>query len=446
MATWSMWPGAAASGGVVDVRVTDAPEWEARTKRVPCSTEALIAKDAVTLAEADAHGAIDWDKEIGMPATTTAEMQGRFTNLARAVSDLTESLTPGAQETNAASTGDLTEHAAQELDRFAQACGAAHMVFESAAKITFILTTDNPPPREHRIPDLLAAQPTWVRDAFSAAARSVDLVELARWHEAANYVGDWAPQLDAPPPGLNPDASVMRLREDDLHRCRAGYYGLVNHVDDQVSRLLKGFRESGLLDDTFVLFTSDHGEMLGDHNLFRKTWPYEASIRVPFLARAPEWMDCTAGLTIQRPVGLQDVMPTILDVAGAAIPGSVDGASVLPYMRGDAPAWRDYLHGEHTACYEPDQGNQWVTDGHEKLVWYTQTGEQQFFDLDTDPLEMRNATADADARDRITVWRQRLIDELTGRPEGYVKDGHLVAGRAELRPEQLQPATNQVSA
>ncbi|MDE0133366.1 MAG: nucleotidyltransferase domain-containing protein [Acidimicrobiaceae bacterium] len=180
-----------ASGCVVDVLVTDAPEWEARTKRVPCSTEALIAKDAVTLAEADAHGAIDWDKEIGMPATTTAEMQGRFTNLARAVSDLTESLTPGAQETNAASTGDLTEHAAQELDRFAQACGAAHMVFESAAKITFILTTDNPPPREHRIPDLLAAQPTWVRDAFSAAARSVDLVELARWHEAANYVGDW---------------------------------------------------------------------------------------------------------------------------------------------------------------------------------------------------------------------------------------------------------------
>ena len=154
------------------------------------------------------------------------------------------------------------------------------------------------------------------------------------------YVGDWAPQLDAPPPGLNPDASVMRLREDDLHRCRAGYYGLINHVDDQISRLLKGYRESGLLDDTLVLFTSDHGEMLGDHNLFRKTWPYEGSIRVPFLARAPEWMDCTAGLSVDRPVGLQDVMPTILDAGGVPIPESVDGASVLPFMRGDSPAWR----------------------------------------------------------------------------------------------------------
>ena len=260
------------------------------------------------------------------------------------------------------------------------------------------------------------------------------------------YVGDWAPQLDAPPPGLNPDASVMRLREDDLHRCRAGYYGLVNHVDDQVSRLLKGFRESGLLDDTFVLFTSDHGEMLGDHNLFRKTWPYEASIRVPFLARAPEWMDCTDGLTIERPVGLQDVMPTILDAAGVPIPDSVDGASVLPYMRGDSPAWRDYLHGEHTACYEPDQGNQWVTDGHEKLIWYTQTGQEQFFDLDADPSEMHNALNDTDASDRVALWRQRLIDELAARPEGFVSDGRLVAGQQELRPDQLQPATNRASA
>lgn len=180
-----------ASGCVVDVLVTDAPEWATRTKRVPCSTEALIAKDAVTLAEVDTHGVIDWDKEIGMPATPTGELQERFKNLATAVSDLTETLTPGTQETNAASTGDLTEHTDLELDRFAQACSASHMVFESAAKITLVLTTDTPPPREHHIPELLAGQPPWVNDAFTAAARNVDLVELSRWHEARNYAGRW---------------------------------------------------------------------------------------------------------------------------------------------------------------------------------------------------------------------------------------------------------------
>ena len=180
-----------ASGCVVDVLVTDAPEWATRTREVPCSSEALIAKDAILLADASRHGMIDWAKEIGMPATPTAELQERFADLARAVSDLTQHLAPGAQEATAASTGDLTEHAAQELDRFSRACAAAHMVFESAAKITLILTTDTPPPREHDIGELLAEQPAWVHDGFAAAARSIDLAELARWHGARNYAGHW---------------------------------------------------------------------------------------------------------------------------------------------------------------------------------------------------------------------------------------------------------------
>ena len=75
-----------------------------------------------------------------------------------------------------------------------------------------------------------------------------------------------------------------------MHHCRAGYYGLVNHVDMQLNRLFQYMRDRGLLYDTFIMFVSDHGEMLGDHHLFAKTWPYEASVRVPFLARAPQSM------------------------------------------------------------------------------------------------------------------------------------------------------------
>lgn len=180
------------SGCAVDVMVTDAPEWATRTTRVPCSTEALIARDAVTLADVDVHGVIDWDKEIGMPATPAAELQQRFSNFSGAVSDLSESLVPGARETAAAARGDLTEHADQEYRRCVRACSAAHMVFESAAKITLILTTGTPPPREHHVPALLASQPAWVRDAFSAAASNIDLVKLDEWHQAEAYI-DMAP-------------------------------------------------------------------------------------------------------------------------------------------------------------------------------------------------------------------------------------------------------------
>ena len=181
----------AVSGCAVDVIVTDAPEWATRTTGVPCSTEALIAKDAITLADTDQHGDIDWDKDIGMPATPTAELQERFADLARAVSNLNAHLRPGGEEADAAARGDLTEHTAQELDRFAQACSAAHMVFESSAKITLILTVGTPPPREHRIPKLLATQPQGVSDAFDDAARNIDLVKLSDWHQAQHYAGHW---------------------------------------------------------------------------------------------------------------------------------------------------------------------------------------------------------------------------------------------------------------
>ena len=100
----------------------------------------------------------------------------------------------------------------------------------------------------------------------------------------------------------------VHLDPAPMHHCRAGYYGLVNHVDMQLNRLFQYMRDKGVLNDTFIMFVSDHGEMLGDHHLFAKTWPYEASVRVPFLARAPRWMDFPREVEVAAPVGLQDVM------------------------------------------------------------------------------------------------------------------------------------------
>ena len=161
------------------------------------------------------------------------------------------------------------------------------------------------------------------------------------------YVGDWAREAVEPVKGQDLEGPETRgfvsLDDQTMHYCRAGYYGLINHVDTQVGRLINYLRRVHLLDETFILFTSDHGEMLGDHNMFAKGNPFEPSARVPFVARAAKSMGMPRNVVSTAPVGLQDVMPTLLDVAGAEIPDGVTGRSILPLMRGEtreSTGWR----------------------------------------------------------------------------------------------------------
>lgn len=242
-------------------------------------------------------------------------------------------------------------------------------------------------------------------------------------------VGDWATPFAGPEKGLDINASVLCIDEAAMHSARAGYYGLINHVDDQIGRLITYLQESRLFDTTFILFTSDHGEMLGDHNLFRKTFAYEASARVPFFALAPRHMDFPADIVTNAPVGLQDVMPTFLDLAGVPQPDTVTGRSVLPLMRREAPRWREILHGEHAGYYSYDQGVHFLTDGHAKYIWYSQTGQEHLFNLDEDPSERHDLALHDDAEAAIAPWRSRLIAQLVGRPEGFTDGERLIVGR-----------------
>ena len=247
-------------------------------------------------------------------------------------------------------------------------------------------------------------------------------------------IGDWAPQFPEPQKGFDPEGRMprrqqLRLDDDTMHYCRAGYFGLINHVDTQIGRLLMYLRDEKLLEETFILFTSDHGEMLGDHNMFAKTRPFESSARVPFLARAPLNMSYPHGIVTDRPVGLQDVMPTLLDAAGLPIPQSVTGRSVLPLMRAEDVPWREALHGEHAGQYDPDDANHYLVDGHTKYVWHDQTGEELLFDLDRDPLEQHNLLHEDGAEQRVAPWRQQLIEQLRDRPEGFTDGQRLIAGQ-----------------
>jgi len=163
---------------------------------------------------------------------------------------------------------------------------------------------------------------------------------------------------------------------------------MINHIDDQVGHLTQFMMAKGVFQDTLILFTSDHGEMLGDHNLFRKTFAYEGSARIPFFARAPKSWNFPPEVVLDTPVGLQDIMPTFLETAKVPVPESTTGSSLLPLMRNDTGGWRECLHGEHAGCYNYEDGLHFLTDGHWKYLWYSQTGVEQLFDLVSDPNEM----------------------------------------------------------
>jgi arylsulfatase A-like enzyme len=169
--------------------------------------------------------------------------------------------------------------------------------------------------------------------------------------------GEWAKDND---PGFehghHTSAWRIRLSKEQMRCTRAGYYATVNYVDDQVGRLVTYLTRSGLYQNTCILFTSDHGEMLGDHHLFRKCWPYEGSARVPFFIKPARSMACDSSIVSDRPVGLQDVMPTLLDIAGAPIPESCTGRSLLPILKGEQAPIRDMLHGEHAGQYDYNDG------------------------------------------------------------------------------------------
>jgi arylsulfatase A-like enzyme len=240
----------------------------------------------------------------------------------------------------------------------------------------------------------------------------------------APAIGDWAqpPAQD----GLPVDANHINLGPEAYLSMRAGYYGLINHIDDQLNRMLGHYQrmQGEAFRNTVILFTSDHGEMLGDHHLFRKRLPYEASARIPFLLRAPAACGLPRGQTIDAPVCLEDIMPTLLELAEVPIPETVEGRSLLPLLRGEDVPWRDYLHLEHAPLHQS------LTDGREKFIWFVEDGREQFFDLADDPRECRNLIDDPTRQARIAEWRERLVAELRNRPEGFTDGERLIPGRA----------------
>ena len=245
-------------------------------------------------------------------------------------------------------------------------------------------------------------------------------------------IGDWADVEDEKRAGLNPVTDRGIVPKKRMKRAQAAYYALITHIDHQIGRFLNAMQEYGVYEDTVILFVSDHGELLGDHHLFRKSLPYEGSANVPFIISDPgNHLNIEKHTMVEEVVELRDIMPTLLDAVNVAIPKTVEGSSVLPLIQNQKEvSWREYIHGEHEYGQESFH---YITDGKEKYIWFSQTGEEQFFDLNKDPQELHNLVQNDDQQRCIQVRREQLIKELNGREEGYTDGRKLIVGQT-VRP------------
>lgn len=140
---------------------------------------------------------------------------------------------------------------------------------------------------------------------------------------------------------------------EQVRKSRQGYYASVSFVDEQVGRILELLDSRRWLENTLIIYTADHGDMTGDHYLWRKCYAYEASSRIPIIVRWPEaLLSVQRGRTFDHPVELRDVVPTLLEAAGVDDqPLKLDGKSLLQLARDPLCEWRPWIDLEHDLCY-----------------------------------------------------------------------------------------------
>ena len=239
-------------------------------------------------------------------------------------------------------------------------------------------------------------------------------------------VGEWAKRYE---PRSGPDNEIWhgKVPAEEVRRSRQAYYGSVSFVDEQIGRIVEVLEKRNLLEETLILFISDHGDMLGDHNLWRKSYGYEQSAHIPMLMRLPASMGVdAAGQVLDNPVELRDILPTLLDAAGAAIPAEVEGRSLIELVRTKGKGWREFIDLEHDVTYTP--ANHWngLTDGKWKYLYHAEHGDEQLFHLEKDPGELTDLAGAAEHQEQLRVWRSRLVAHLEERGPAWVKDGKLV--------------------
>ena len=249
----------------------------------------------------------------------------------------------------------------------------------------------NPPQSYRDLFDPGEVKPPLFREsdlAQQAKLAAVDFQSEARRPEDLDIKSPILPQ--SPAPSYNePETGGGR----DAQTLIAAYYAMIKLIDDQVGRILEALETNGQRDNTIVIFTSDHGETLGDHGLIQKGCRfYEGLVRVPLIW---SWRgEFAGGLRSNALVELTDIAPTLLEACGLDVPGYITGKSLLPILRGERSSdhHRDFARCEFIDALDMPAATiaTMYVDGRYKLVVYHNHDLGELYDLETDPGEFED--------------------------------------------------------
>ncbi len=220
---------------------------------------------------------------------------------------------------------------------------------------------------------------------------------------------------------FNPDSIQLRENvpedmKDQVKKDLAGYYAHIAALDDMIGKLILNLKETGQLDNTIIVFTSDHGDLLGSHGAYKKQQPYEESVRVPMLWQIPERLNITPGEKAAM-LNSEDILPTLLALCNITIPETVEGINYRGYLEGNEDMERAAL----LTCVQPfGQWNRVEHGGREYRGLRTQqytyardlNGPWLFFDNEKDPYQMTNLVGNAEYLELQSDLDQRLSERL----------------------------------
>lgn len=212
---------------------------------------------------------------------------------------------------------------------------------------------------------------------------------------------------------LNADGSSRRLAGDSQSQAEQQIaYRMITRADQAVGQILDALHRLNLDKNTVVIFSSDHGSLLGDHGLGGKWLMYENSIRVPMIIYDPRVDKRFSGARRDEMVLSIDLAPTLLAVGGVAPPESMQGMSMMPLVQGDTVPWRQHYYYEHTYQTDPPRSPIPKSEGIRTPSWKyirypdTQPVYEQLFHLETDPLESKNLAAETEYSARLMELRK----------------------------------------
>lgn len=259
-----------------------------------------------------------------------------------------------------------------------------------------------------------------------------NLNDMPKPYQGGNWDSRYAVKYNTTP---DPGIWCGDIGAEEVKVSRQSYYASISFVDEWIGEILETLKITGRINNTLVLFTADHGDMMGDHYHWRKSYPYLGSAHVPMILSWPPSMDSMIktkrGSTANEVVELRDIFPTFLDTGDIAIPTGtiVNGSSLLKILKEpNNTKWREYIDLEHGICYNATNHWNGLTDGHMKYIFQAYFPNEQLFNLDNDPGELNNLAQNATWSDELKKWRERMVAQFEEEKRGdvWVKNGQLM--------------------